>query len=229
LTNNWAESRLQRLEAAYKKGGRPRELIKDAFELCCQNHIPLPEWIVDGIEYVLGVPSLDRNLDLLEKAYVAGNLGALKDAVYWCNCHKQPLPNWAVLGLYQSINTLAKGEKIGLKLWRDWARQYRQNINDYEVYEYVIDAREQGAEWGDVYEIAAAMISNKSEVEGGAKANTIEKTYKRVTKRLKENPLQYYLLRTFQKPLKHCLRNMELWKWIEETILVGKPKGIKKQ
>jgi len=229
LPHNWIESRLQRLETAYKKGGQPREPLKEAFKLCSLHHIPLPAWVVDGVNHVFGSPAFDRHKNSLEKAYQAGNLGALKDMVYWCKMYQQPLPDWAVSGLYEAINTLATGNKPKLQSWCEWLKKYRQNMIDYEIYEHVTDAREHGAEWRDVYEIGGAIFSNKTEDEGGSKSNTIEKTYKRVVERVKNNPYQYKILTTFQKRPNAYPWNKSLWEWIEKTISTGKPKGIKKQ
>jgi len=165
LPHNWIESRLQRLETAYKKGGQPREPLKEAFELCSLHHIHLPPWVVDGVNHVFGSQALDRHKNSLEKAYQAGNLGALKDMVYWCKMYQQPLPDWAVSGLYGAIDTLATGNKSKLNTWKAWFRQHLQNMTDFEIYEHVMDAREHGAEWVDVYKIGGATFSNKTEDE----------------------------------------------------------------
>jgi hypothetical protein len=220
---------VESLKAEYKKGGRPRRPLKQAFDICAKNNIQLPEWVADGVHYLLGVPSLDRNLSTLEKAYKAGNYGALKDAVYWCRYHDHPLPEWANLALFDSLNALAIDNKDTLKKWRSWYRQYRQDMDDYDVYGWVLDTRGHGAEWKDVYDIAGSIVSNKiMQEDGGAKLDTIIKAYKRVVKRMKDKPFRYYELRTYMKGRVNREYNFELWVWVNKTIKAGKPKGIKK-
>lgn len=172
---------------------------------------------------------LDKELSALEKAYQAGNYGALKDAVYWCRYHKQPLPEWANLALFDSLNALTIDKKDTLKKWRTWGKQYRQDMDDYEIYSAVLEAREHGAEWKDIFDIAAGLISNKTEEEGGAKSDTISKAYKRVVQRIKEQPHRYYMLKTYHKRNANPTYNFDLWALIEKTIKAGNPKGIKKQ
>jgi hypothetical protein len=223
-----AEKRLELLKDGCKKAGHNRDLLREALNTCVKNNIPLPEWLVNEVYYLLNEPSLNRNLSILEKAYQSGNYGALKDAVYWCRYHNHSLPEWANLALFDSLSALTIDNKETLKKWRVWGKQYRQDIADYEVYDSVKEARERGAEWKDVYDIAGSIISNKMEEDGGAKSNTIEATYKKVVKRLKERPLRYYQLRTYMKGKVNCEYNFDLRAWIEKTIKAGKPKGIKK-
>lgn len=224
----WIAGELAELKKKYRQGGR--DTLQKAFDLCTtMKFYPLPEWIVDGLEYVLGVPSLNRKLAILEKAYHAGNLGALNDAVYWCNSHKQPLPEWAVIGLQESLIALALNKKSILSKWSKWLRDYKQKMSDYEIYETVLAARKNGAEWEDSYEIAAAELSGKLEEDGGKKPNTVRDRYKETANRIEANPYQYTLLRTFRKrPAAHPY-DLALWTFIKDTIKAGKPKGIKKQ
>jgi hypothetical protein len=219
---------LESFEAEYKKGSRPRGPLKEAFSICIKNNLPLPLWVADGMFYLLDVPSLDRLLLTLEKAYQAENYGALKDAVYWCRSYDQPLPEWANLALFDSLNALTIDNKDTLKKWRTWGKQYRQDMADLDVYEWVLDSREHGAEWKDVYDIAGSIISNKIDEDGGAKSDTIIKAYKRVVRRMKERPLRYYQLKTYMKGRVNREYNFDLWVWVKETIKAGKPKGIKK-
>ncbi len=82
--------KLESFEAEYKKGGRPRDPLINAFNLYINNNIPLPDWVVDGVRYIFNSPVLDNHLLSLEKAYQSENYGALKDTVYLC---ESPLIN----------------------------------------------------------------------------------------------------------------------------------------
>lgn len=228
--NRWINRKLLRLESEYKKGGRPREVIKEAFFVCTSHKLPLPDWIIEGIAYFIEIPSLDRKLQTLEKAYQAGNYGALRDAVYWCRSYNQPLPEWANIGLFNALSGLVRDSKNNIfKSWRNWAAKYRQNMKDLEIYYDVIDANEHGT-LDSAYDIAAGLASNKTEFEDGiADKETIKKTYDRVKKGMEENPLQYYLLTSIRMPTKHKQRNEKLWPWIHKKIENGKPKSSKKQ
>lgn len=228
LADDWVTSELIALQEKYHNYGNDREVLKEAFHLCVNMRIyPFPEWVINGLAQVISPPSPDGQLEQLKEVFDAGNLGALKDAVYWCNAYKQTLPEWAVIGLYGALNALALGDQPILKKWQRWFKQYRQNIFDYEVLDTIKEAREHYTEWKDIFEITAAIISNKTEEEGGANAYTVESAYRRAIKGLKNNPYHYFLLKTFSKPNKNQIYNENLWAWIKQTVKSGKPKGIK--
>jgi len=126
------------------------------------------------------------------------------------------------------LSSLTSGKKEVLTKWKAWGKQYRQDMSDYEIYDNVLDVREHGAEWKDVYELVSGIIANNLEENELPKANTIEKAYKRVVERLKEQPFRYLLLRTYRKRQASGSYNYGLWDWIKETIRAGKPKGVKK-
>lgn len=172
---------------------------------------------------------LDKLLPTLEKAYQTGNYGALKDAVYWCGKYNAPLPEWVTFALFDSLDAMAIGDKATLTKWSDWLDQYKKDMNDYEVYSAVLEAREHDAQWAgnDIYAIAGAIVSNKTEDEGGKKVGTSKKAYLRVVERMKENPFRYFLLKTFQKRNGYHPHRSDLWNWIEKTVKAGKPKGLK--
>ena len=233
MTDYLAESRLKALETTYKKNSSSRDILGEAFELCRKYKLDYPDWVTDGVSRLLLKPDVlnafNRHNQRLEKAYNAGNLGAIEDMVYWCNKYQQPLPKWAIPVLFETINSLSMDNKPALKAWRKWFKEYRQNMIDYGVYELVLEAREHGSTWSDSYAIAAAIDSNKTEEDGGSKSNTVEKTYKRVKERMAANPMQYCILQTFLPISKTTPTNRNIWDFIKKTIKSGKPKALKNQ
>ena len=170
----------------------------------------------------------ERELNTREKAFNSGNLGALKDAVALCHEYKIPLPNWVAVGLHDALNVLITDDKDEFKRWAKWRREYRQDMLDYAVYEDVKDAREHGASWqdGEIYAIAAAINSKVLEEDGGAKANTIEKTYKKVNARMSENPFRYFQLKTVKLRNDCGQYSNKLWNYVHTVIKAGKTKGL---
>jgi hypothetical protein len=178
-------------------------------------HTSIDQWLAD-------------KLSRLEEVYQAGNLGALKDAIYWCREYQKPLPEWANLALKDTINSLAKGDKDTPKAWKKWFRQWRQAMADYSVWSDVKDVREHGSDWEQIYNITAGIQANS--IPEKDTANTIEKAYKRVKRRMEENPFQYYLLKTFQIHDAPKSSNPALWVWAKNIIKNNcKPKALKKQ
>jgi hypothetical protein len=164
----------------------------------------------------------------LELAYQHGNLGALKDAVYWCREYQQPLPEWANLAIFETINTLALGDKKNAGKWSAWLRQYQQDMADYEIWSLVDEARSHGAAWADIYSIAGALLTNSLEGEKNHPSNeTIKKTHQRVGQRLKTESHRYYQLKTFKKRNDDHPFRKELMDSIKKTIKTGKTKANK--
>lgn len=231
MTNHWAESRLKALETTYKRNSSSKDVLGEALELCHEYGLDYPDWVTDEVSRLPKSDVFDpfnNHSQRLEKAYNAGNLGAIKDMVYWCNRYQQPLPKWAIPVLFETIDSVSMDNQPALKSWRKWFKEYRQNMIDYGVYELVLEAREHGSTWSDAYAIAAAIDSNKTEEDGGSKSNTIEKTYKRVNERKAANPMQYLILQTFLPISKTTPTNRNIWDFIEKTIKSGKPKVLKK-
>ncbi|MDT4331191.1 hypothetical protein ACQE3D_15670 [Methylomonas sp. MS20] len=237
------EDRLKILEFEFKNyrtpRSRPGEAVKEAIMICIEYEIPSPDWIHDGM-YYLKRDFFQDQADQLEEAYKTGNLGALKEMVYWCDHENQPLPKWAANGLYDAVNALTTDNKLKLKSWRDWFKKYRQNMKDFEIYDTIKEARGEYLElgddrkpvaWSDVYEVAGAIIENQPPENLEISENTIKKAYQRVINGLEENPLQYKILHTFQfrKPREKLLFNPKLWQWINETLKAGNPKKSRKR
>jgi hypothetical protein len=246
---NQPEERLKELEFEFKLDNHHRrrksEIIEEAAELCLEHEINYPPW-VDF--WHLHRDPFQEHATALEKAFKAGNLGALKEIVYWCKAYREPLPDWAVHNIYKLIDALATDKKskfdkdYGLGRWRAWFRQYRQNMEDYEIYDTIKEARgeylESGddrkpVEWCDIYEVAGAIAANQHPKDSKINENTIKETYDRAGKRLKENPLQYKILHSFahliRKPREKLTYNHKLWQWINDTIKAGNPKKSRKR
>ncbi len=171
---------------------------------------------------------LKNELLKLESVYQSGNLGALKDAVYWCRHYQYPLPEWANIAIFETLNALAMGDNKSLKNWAAWFRQYKQDRADYELYSAQKEAREHNAEWIDSYSIAGSILTNKHEGEQGhKKGETVKKTYQKVNRQIETEPHRYFQLKTFQKRNDCPPYRKDLWVSIQDTIKDGKPKGIK--
>lgn len=243
------EERLKELEIEFKLDNHHRrrkgEITEEAVELCSKHKIPAPPWV--NLWHLSRDP-FQEHATSLEKAFKAGNLGALKEIVYWCKAYREPLPAWAVSNIYKLIDTLATDKKSefdknsGLGKWRTWFRRYLQNMADYEIYDTVKEARgdylelnddRKPVEWRDIYEVVGAIAANQHPEDSKINENTIKKTYDRAGKRLKENPLQYNILRSFdhliRKPREKLTYNRKLWQWINDTIKAGNPKKSRKR
>jgi len=171
---------------------------------------------------------INQRLKEKEDAFNGGCLGALADAIRICEQHKTPLPAWVSNETVKAIFALSVGSNEHLKKWKSWFARYKKDSSDYELYCNVKEAREHGAEWKDVYGIAASLKSNRVD-EGRGEA--VIKAYKRTVKRMKAEPYRYHFLSSFKPREQAHLPNKNsqfLWEWIWETINSGKPRKPKK-
>lgn len=224
--NQWLQGELFELEQKFKRY-RERDDLKEAFNMCICANIPLPLWVADGIDKLFGSPTFDRHNNLMTRAYDAGNLGALKDMVYWCMEYKQPLPEWANKALFEALRALMNGDRVYLNTWTAWARRYRQDIKDYEVYEHAKEALSHGASWSReresyVHRIVAGIRANKAQIDRDDGLEAVKKIYDRVLDRLEENPFRYTILQTYQKRNDGGAGDFKLWQWIHGVIKTGK-------
>lgn len=165
---------------------------------------------------------ISKEIAIKERAYNSGCLGALGDVVEFCNRMDVPLPDWAAKEVLRSLAMLAEGNT---KPWKSWWRRYKKDMKDYEVYEEMGRAREQGAEWKDIYDITASIVDNRiteTRTEG------VKKAYKRTKKRMEEEPYRYHLLRTFKPKEIPRQSSPQLWCWIGRVIESGNPKKVDK-
>ena len=167
---------------------------------------------------------LEKELYSLQGAYQAGCLGALNDVLFYCNNHSAALPDWAAKELHLQMKAVFKGDKEYLNKWSAWSRRYKKDIQDYGLYEAVQQAREHGAEWDDVYDIAASIEHNRVNT---SQKETVKKAYKRVLARLKVEPFRYKILRSVRVHSYVQQHKPDVWKFINETIDAGSPKKKK--
>ena len=237
------KERLKELEIEFKFVGaygrrRPSEVIKEAMELCADCQIPYPEWINPW--HLNRDPFLEHS-NGLEKAFKAGNFGALSDMVYWAREYNEPLPKWAADATIRTIKGLALNEKPLLNAWKKWFRQYKQNMDDLELFELIKEARgeyhqnanevadKKWVEWKDVYEVAGALAANQHPEDTEINEETVRSAYKRAKKGLEKNPGQFRILRTFLLKLPGHIYNPKLWEYIDSIIKAGNPKKRRNQ
>lgn len=129
-------------------------------------------------------------------AYEQGNLGAVRDAVYWCNEGKFPLPDWlfsAVMELLLPALGFPKQKRSGRG--DNWILQYKRDMLDLERWDTVREAKDSGIPPADAYEAAAMILATG---EKPLTANGVETVCKRVNKNSRTAPLRYKILRTIK-------------------------------
>ena len=173
---------------------------------------------------------LNDQLNQLEFVFRSGNLGALKDVVYWCDKYNKPLPKWATSAIHETINSLAKNDKTILQKWSGWFKEYTQAMKDYCIYSDVKESIEHGLSWGNVNTTVSLLISNKTEDESGKKENTISSTYKKVQKvlegKVEKHPYKYYQLKTFVYKNNSPILTLESHKYIKNMLKGQKNKPL---
>ena len=77
----------------------------------------------------LYVKYVEKKLSRLERAYAAGNFGALYEAVCWCNEDDFPPPKWVMNGVEEELGAYMFGLVVG-KPGRHstWIKKYRQDL-----------------------------------------------------------------------------------------------------
>jgi hypothetical protein len=130
-----------------------------------------------------------RQLGFFRKAFDAGNLGALLDAVILSTSAAGPLPPWIAKGLIEIFRTALRQSRDG----RKWLRRYRQDLIDSKRMSMVEAAREHGFAWKDAYEEASRQL--RGTLSAGSE-NAVERSYKRFKKNSAENPFRYLQLET---------------------------------
>ncbi|MAV29649.1 MAG: hypothetical protein CL866_02880 [Cycloclasticus sp.] len=157
-----------------------------------------------------------------ENAYNGGCLGALADAIQICKKNETPLPKWVADEATTAVFILSTNDKGHLKKWRNWFTQYEKDMADIDLYYSVKEAREHGAAWADIYDIAASLVSNRIDEN---RTEAVKKAYKRTVKRLKAAPFRYHYLTSFKKPDRSAAPTEEshkLWQWVGDNIKTGK-------
>ena len=158
-----------------------------------------------------------RELEAKQRAYKAGNLGALQDALILCAEHNVTIPQWLAIALFDMGKDAMRGEKHsgtheGKGRHSKWLQQYKDDMIDFERAEIVMECLEHGIDWDGVY-LAAEAILQGGWAEGGPDA--IEKSYKRFKKRSKENPYRYHIVRSVRLPKDNFGPRPEVWEYID--------------
>jgi len=160
---------------------------------CDENGFPLDPrhpWNRDtrSIEQIRA-EAVQAKIERLRRAYRDGNLGALEAALVLCNDHDLLLPPWAVEGLRESLKRDLHGGSTGARGHKTWVRRYADDMADLDRYEAVLEGREHGLKWVEVYAAVSKMLYGHT-----GHAHTVEKAYKRVAQRLKSEPGRYAVL-----------------------------------
>lgn len=131
---------------------------------------------------------LTQELGYLEKAFVAGNKGALLDAVVLCLKHRMVFPEWLGLGVIDAI----KENLVATPPGRKWLKRFRQDMIDYERADWVEDSREHGLQWEEACTMAAEALQGT--VAAGSE-DAIKKSYQRFKRNYARDPSRYRLLK----------------------------------
>ena len=140
---------------------------------------------------------LRREFKSAETAYDGGNVGVLFDVLALCKQFEVPLPDWAVKAFMNLLVEKISGDSKGIRGQKKWINHYLDDMKDYQRYLTVLEFRERGIRWLDVYDDASKYLKGTF-AKGGS--DTMEAAYKRVTKRLKTNPTRYKILSGIRIP-----------------------------
>jgi hypothetical protein len=136
---------------------------------------------------------IGSGFEACQLSYETGNYGALMDALVLCSEKKIPLPEWLALALIDLVKSAAKGFPSMRRgnLFR-WEARIKHDLIDMKRSETVMELRESGVFWSDVYGHASEILEKtESWAAGGEEA--IQKSYKRFKRNVKLNPGRYYL------------------------------------
>ena len=142
----------------------------------------------------------------LEDALHEGNEAALYEAL--AECLNEPLcegdqqflghkpvtlPRWA---LEAALNRVARymldAATTGTGRAAKWSSRYKQDMVDFDRYECVLEHREHGVTWEDVYERVTETLED---TRSAGRPDTIRGSYMRVNKRMKTEPYRYRIFR----------------------------------
>jgi len=158
---------------------------------------------------------LQRRLCLCQKAFEAGNLGVLQDALMLCCKYKRHLPEWLGIALQQLTrdSLLGISSRKGQGRHARWLTQYKSDQIDFARADTVQECVDHNIRWVDAY-YAASLSLQDTFAEGNEDA--IEKSYKRYNRRIKKEPMRYKVLSCvrFQKDLMqpYTPERAEVWR-----------------
>ena len=229
------ERRLQELKTTYEKQGRSRVALRESFELCTKNNIRLPEWVVYGLEHVLGCSDTDDKLAELEKVYSSGHLGAITDAVSLCYQSSQPIPHWVHSGLRTLLYSLSANKMEFVKRWLCWGKRYQKDMEDKQIYDTFQMFMDEGLLTRD-HAFLVSGVEYYQEIPDGPDSNElkcldsekltfkIENICKKVAREIKRNPYRYRMLMTLRLRKLPTHKNYDLFRYIQDTVSTSKPK-----
>lgn len=134
---------------------------------------------------------LFRELISAQKAYEGGNIGVLFDVWAFCEDFSLSPPFWVREGFENSHLEKMSGGSKGKKGQRNLMNRYLSDMRDYERYETVLESREHGTRWLEAYDEASEVL--EATFSKGS-PGTMQAAYRRVKKRLKENPYRYWVV-----------------------------------
>ena len=163
----------------------------------------------------------EKELASCEKAYKAGNLGAIAEALKICEIINRPLPEWVNQG-YMELFKWATGVK---GKYKKWLRQYRQDMIDFERADTVAWCREidaetdrPRAEWVDIEAMASRILEGTF---AECRDDAVTKSYKKFKKESERSPGRYYLLtKAFQQKytdMPYTRERGEMWEEFQKS------------
>lgn len=129
---------------------------------------------------------IEQELHFLQKVFADGNEAALLDMLCMCREHSIPLPTWALAAVIERQREYILGDN---KRHAKWLSRFRQDQIDLARAKVVQGFLHDGADYKNVFELAAAFLE-KTACPGGKDA--VEKSYKRFKKVQKKSPSRYY-------------------------------------
>lgn len=133
--------------------------------------------------------ALNQELEFKHKAYAAGNLGALRDALIICSKEMIPLPGWLTSGLDELLVyeiSAPHGRLSG------WLKKYQRDMIDFARADAVEECRDHGLRWREVYVRASELLAREGDA---VSEDAIEKSYKRFKRQSKQDPFRYHQLK----------------------------------
>jgi len=167
--------------------------------------------------------STHRKLDVMRRAFEAGNEAGLYDVLVYCKQNSLALPAWALDAAIIRQREYIFGDN---KRHAKWLRQFKQDMIDFNRAWNVVECRRRKAPWREAYPTASQMLKG-TESEGSP--DTMESSYKRYKRTVKTNPFRYYIPQFIQlKEYRAMLdsKNIKsLTKWLDRKFPFPKDGG----
>ncbi len=164
-------------------------------------HLTHPPWPVESRE-----DQLYRDFIRFDYALDEGNEAALYETL--AVCLNEPLcegdqqflgyksvtvPRWALeAALKRLTRYMLDAATTGTGRAAKWSSRFIQDMVDFDRYECVLEGREHGVTWEDVYVRVAERLAD---TRSAGSPDTIRGSYRRVNKRMKTEPYRYRVFR----------------------------------